>query len=220
MKKLMMSVLLAGFQFSYAQFSRNVGEFSSLKVYDKMTVVLIPSAENKVESSSSDSDVETVNKNGELRIKMTPPKILQGDQVSVNVFYQTLTDIQASQGSKISSPQPVEARMLTLTSNEGSAINLAVQTSKLNGKANSGGEIQVTGRADHQDVLVNAGAKFLGQNVVSLSATVTANAGGIAAVNAEESVDAKTRAGGIIDVYGDPEERRYKNIIGGKITFK
>ncbi len=212
--------MLVGFQFSFAQFSRNVGEFSSLKVYDKITVVIIPSNENKVESDSDESTVETVNKNGELRIKMTPVNILQGDQVSVKVYYKSLNDIQASQGSSVSSPENWKAKMLTLISNEGSKINLGIKTGKLNVKTNSGGEIVVTGKADHQDIIVNSGGKFLGQELDSKSATVTANAGGIAEVFATESVDAKTRAGGVIDVYGDPDDRKYKNIIGGKITFK
>ena len=94
--------MVLGFQFSFAQLSRDVGEFSSLKVYDKITVVIIPSNENKVESSSDDASVETVNKNGELKIRMSPAKILQGNQVSVKVYYRNLNDIQASQGSSVS----------------------------------------------------------------------------------------------------------------------
>ncbi|WP_226064138.1 head GIN domain-containing protein [Kaistella polysaccharea] len=220
MKKVAVGLMLGLFQLSFAQFSRNVGEFNSLKVYDKITVVLIPSSESKVESTSGDADVETVNKNGELKIRMAPTRLLQGDQVSVKVYYQNLNDIQASQGSTVSSPETTEAKMLTLTSNEGSKIILDINTGKLNVKTNSGGEIKVTGNADYQDIVVNSGGKFNGQTLESQSATVTANAGGIADVFATEAVNATTRAGGIIDVYGDPEDRKFKNVIGGKITFK
>jgi hypothetical protein len=220
MKKLAIGVMLVGFQLAFAQISRKVGEFSSLKVYDKITVTLIPSNENRVESNVEDTSLETVNKNGELKIKMAPAQILQGDRVSVKVYYQNINDIQASQGSKVDSDKTLKARMLTLTSNEGSKINLDIETGKLNVKTNSGGEITVKGDADSQDIIVNSGGKFYGQNLDSQSATVTANAGGIAEVFASGSVDAKTRAGGIIDVYGDPDDRKFKNVIGGKINFK
>lgn len=220
MKKIAVALMMVGFQLSFAQFTRNVGEFSSLKVYDKITVIIIPSNENKVESDTDDASVETVNKNGELKIKMAPARILQGNQVSVKVYYQSLNDIQASQGSSISSNETWKANMLTLTANEGSKINLRVDTGKLNVKTNSGGEIVLTGKADHQDIIVNSGGKFNGQTLDSQSATVTSNAGGVAEVFATESVDAKTRGGGVIDVYGDPDDRKYKNVIGGKINFK
>ena len=39
-------------------------------------------------------------------------------------------------------------------------------------------------------------------------------------VNVSDAVNATTRAGGIIDIYGDPDERNVKNVIGGKINFK
>lgn len=220
MKKIAVTLMLVGVQFCFAQISRNVGEFSSLKVYDKISVVIIPSTENKIESDSDDANLETVNKNGELRIKMSPVKTMQGDQVTVKVFYQNLNDIQASQGSSITANKTWEGKMLTLTANEGSKIKLDIETGKLNVKTNSGGEIVVTGRADYQDIIVNSGGKFNGQQLESQSATVTSNAGGIAEVFATDYVDAKTRGGGVIDVYGDPDERKYKNVIGGKITFK
>ena len=220
MKKLAVGLMIVGFQFSFAQIARKVGEFSSLKVYDKITVTIIPSTENRVESNSDDASLETVNKNGELKIRMAPVKTLQGDQVTVKVYYQNINDIQASQGSVVGSSENLKARMLTLTSNEGSKINLDVDTGKLNIKTNSGGEITVRGNADNQDIMVTSGGKFNGQNLDSQSATVSTTAGGVADVFASESVNAKTRAGGIINIYGDPEERQYKNVIGGKINFK
>lgn len=220
MNKFFGGFLILASQFYFAQSTRNVGDFSSLKVYDKITVVLIHSDENKVETAGDNADVETVNKNGELKIRMAPTKIMQGDQVSVKVFYKNINDIQASQGSIISSKDEVEGTMLSLTSNEGSKVNLAVNAKTLNAKMNSGGEITVSGNADHQDILVNSGAKYLGKNIESQSASVTTNAGGFAEVNVSDSVNATTRAGGVIDVYGDPNDRQVKNVIGGKINFK
>ena len=220
MKKLIGSFLLLAVQFSFAQSTRNVGEFSSLKVYDKISVILIPSDQSKVETDRANPDVEIVNKNGELKIRMTPQKILQGSKTTVKVFFENLNDIQASQGSNISSSESLESNMLSLTSNEGSRINLEIDTERLNIKTNSGGEINLSGNADSQDVVVNSGGKYLGENLKSQNATVTANAGGFAELNVSESVNATTRAGGIIDIYGDPDDRNIKNVIGGKINFK
>ncbi|MGZ5285304.1 MAG: head GIN domain-containing protein, partial [Kaistella sp.] len=212
MKNILGSVVLVACQFAFAQSTRNVGEFSSLKVYNKINVVLVQSNESRVETENNDPDIETINKNGELKIKLSPAKILSGEQVSVKVFYEKLNDIQASQGSSVSSSDELDANMLSLTSNEGSRINLNIDTSKLNIKTNSGGEIKISGTADNQDVIVNSGGKYFGKEVDSQNTTVTANAGGMAEVNVSDSVNATTRAGGIIEVYGDPAERKVKNI--------
>ena len=220
MKRIAVALMLVGFQYSFAQFTRNVGEFSSLKVYDKITVTIIPSNENKVESETDDASVETINKNGELKIRMAPTKMMQGNQVSVKVYYRNLNDLQASQGSSIGSNKIIKVKMLTLTANEGSKIDLEINTDRLNVKTNSGGIINVTGKADQQDIVVNSGGVFHGKELKSESATITTNAGGVAEVFATESVDAKTRAGGVIDIFGDPNDRKYKNVIGGKINFK
>ena len=220
MKRIAVALMLVGFQYSFAQLTRSVGEFSSLKVYDKITVTIIPSNENKVESETDDASVETINKNGELKIRMAPTKMMQGNQVSVKVYYRNLNDLQASQGSSIGSNKIIKVKMLTLTANEGSKIDLEINTDRLNVKTNSGGIINVTGKADQQDIVVNSGGVFHGKELKSESATITTNAGGVAEVFATESVDAKTRAGGVIDIYGDPNDRKYKNVIGGKINFK
>ncbi|WP_326986189.1 GIN domain-containing protein [Chryseobacterium sp. MP_3.2] len=67
---------------------------------------------------------------------------------------------------------------------------------------------------------VNSAGKYLGKNLDSENSIVVSNAGGIVAINVKDSVDATTRAGGKIDVYGDPNDRKFKKIIGGKINFK
>ncbi|UJF28916.1 DUF2807 domain-containing protein [Kaistella sp. 97-N-M2] len=219
MKKILGSFLIVAAQFAFSQNTRNVGDFSSLKVYDKINVVLVHSEKSKVETDGN-ADLETVNKNGELKIRMAPTKVMQGDNVSVKVFYENLNDVQASQGSSISSRDVLESKMLTLVANEGSKINVSLEAETLNAKTNSGGQLELSGTANHQDVLVNTGGKFLGKNIDSQTATVAVNAGGIAEVNVSDSVSATTRAGGVIDVYGDPDDRQVKNVIGGKINFK
>lgn len=219
MKLVFASFLIIASQFVIAQSARNVGDFSSLKVYDKISVKLIHSNESKVETDGG-GDLITVNKNGELKIRMAPAKVMQGDKTSVTVFYENLNDIQASQGSSVSSADNLDSELLSLVSNEGSKITLSIDSRKLNGRTNSGGIIKLSGNADHLDIVINSGGKFDSKTVESLTAKVAVNAGGLAEINVSDSINATTRAGGVIDVYGDPANRETKNVIGGKINFK
>ena len=221
MKKIVFSFLLGASTLVFAQTERNVGDFTLLKVYDRISVELIPSSKNRVEVlGNKDADVEAVNKNGELKIRMAPTKVMQGDGTKVKVYYENLTDIQGSQGAIITTSEAVKSSMLTLTSNEGSKLNVKVDTQKLKAKGNSGGEIVVRGKADSQDIVMSSGSKFNGSDVNSSNASVTVNAGGIAKVFADDSVETTTRAGGTIEVYGDPKNRNTKKIIGGKVIFR
>ncbi len=221
MKKLLaISGMLCSTLF-FAQISRSVGDFTLLKVYDRINVELIPSQESKVViSGDNDEFVETVNKNGELKIRTATTKIMQGTTIEVKVYYESLTDIQGSQGSVITSSETLDSSLLNLTSNEGSKINLRINADKLNVKGNSGGEITVTGKANSQDIVMNSGAKFNGKNLDSRNATATVNAGGFAEIFADNSVETTTRAGGKIEVYGDPDNRNSKKVAGGKVIFK
>ena len=220
MKKIVFGFFVVLSQVAYSQTSKNFGDFSSVKAYDRINVKLVKSSENKVEISGDDSDVEIVNKNGELKIRMIPTKIMQGDKVSVTVFYENLNEIQASQGSKITSEDSVENGILNITSNEGSILNLKIEADILNAKTNSGGIINISGTAKTQDVLVNSGANFNGRNLKSEVTSVTTNAGGNADVYASKTITATNRAGGNINVYGSPKNRNTKNMLGGKINFR
>ena len=48
MKKVMLILLACVVQTTFAQVTRDLGEFSAIKIYDRLTVSLILSSENKI----------------------------------------------------------------------------------------------------------------------------------------------------------------------------
>lgn len=218
---LLATVALFGSSFAMAQEKVNIGDFNKLKVYDKIPVELVSSSTNYVELDGvNSSDIKVENTKGELRIKLSGTKIMQGDEASVKVYYKSLYDIQASQGSKIFSDDVVKSKSLNLTSNEGSSIKLPIEASKLEVKINSGAEVILTGNTEFQTVVANSGGKYFSKTLNAESSTLTTNAGGEIEATSTKSVDAKTRAGGRIDIYGNPKDRNQKKVAGGKINFK
>ncbi len=215
------TIAILAFQFSFSQTVKDVGTFSSLKVYDKIPVVLVPSSSNKVEiDGKKSSDVEVVNKNGELKVRMTTTNLLQGDDVKVKVFYDRLNDIQASQGAMISGEGVLNGNKVALTANEGSTINIGLKAKTLEVKTNTGGQITLSGHSNNQTAIINTGSKYYAKKLETSTTSVTVNAGGEAEVYATELVDAKTRAGGNITVYGNPADKKTKKFAGGNIWFK
>ena len=206
-------------QLSFAQ-TKDVGAYTSLKVFDKIPVELVASSSYKAELiGSKSSDIELVNSGNELKVRMKTMQILQGDDVKVVLYYKDLNSIQASQGARITSGEPIKSAKLDVISNEGSQVDLSVEANMMEGKVNTGGILKLSGSADTQSVVVNTGGQYDGKELDTKITSVTTNAGGKASVTASKSVDATTRAGGVIDVYGNPQTRNQKKIAGGKINY-
>jgi hypothetical protein len=86
MKKIVYSLLLIS-SIAFSQTEKKVGDFNKVTSFDKIDIILIPSSENKVVLNGSASEqVELVNKNGELKIRMPLTKLLKGDNISATVY--------------------------------------------------------------------------------------------------------------------------------------
>ena len=221
MKKILLGIFLfVGMMLSFGQVERAVGNFSSLKVYDRINVELIESSKNTVEiSGDEDGRIEIINKNGELKVRTKTTQFLKGENVRVKVYYDNLNEIQASQGAVIISNEILKANALKLISNEGSSIILELKVNQLAVRGNSGGEFKLSGSAKSQDIVMNSGAVFNGEKIKGEQVSIAVNAGGEAKVYTTETISAKIRAGGNIKIYGNPKNRNVSTLIGGKIHF-
>jgi sRNA-binding regulator protein Hfq len=218
MKKIFYFILFLS-SITFAQTEKTVGDFYKVTSFDQITVVLITADENKIVLKGNNADdVELVNNNGELKIRMPFGQNLKGDNVSVTVYYKNLEAIEANEGSSISSSEKIEATLFEIIVKEGSFIKLNnLEVNKLNVTSSSGAEVLVEGSAESLDVANHTGGKFYGKNFKTETTTVALNAGGLAEVYATNLVEAKTRAGGKILIFGKPKQINEKKILGGKI---
>lgn len=207
------------FGFTFAQTTYNVGDFNAIEAFDQLSVILVPSDKNEIKISGAKADKVTfVNKSKSLKLRMELTNFLQGDRTTVTVYYKKLNSIRVSEGATVNSDETLDATSLSLNAKEGAAINLAVNSTKLDSKVTSGGIIQLRGNADTQDIVCNAGGVYEGKELTSKIANVTVNAGGMAEIYATEFVNAKTRAGGNINVFGGAEVSQ-SNFAGGNVNI-
>ena len=219
MKKLLCILLLIS-SLTYSQNEKKVGDFHKVTAFDQITVELIASDENKVVLSGINSaEVEVVNRNGELKLRMPLTKLLKGNQVKAKVYYTDLDAVEANEGAKISSEAIFKTTVFEIIAKEGAKIDIRLEVSKLTAKLLSGAIVATEGTAKNQDVSVNAGAIYEGKELKTVQTVISINAGGEAAVFATEFVDAKVRAGGDITVYGKPKQVNQKTIAGGHIEI-
>ncbi|WP_158961995.1 head GIN domain-containing protein [Myroides fluvii] len=218
MKKIALLFIALCGTMGFAQEVKQVGEFKRVNVFDKIELTLIPDTETKMEISGTNADEVTfVNKNGNLKIRMNFTKSFQGENVRVKLHYKELDEIIAEEGATIKGTEAIQATSVAITSKTGASIHLKIDAQKAIIRAYTGATMTISGKAINQDILVNAGASVFNENLITDQTEVTVNAGGTAKVNATELVDAKTRAGGEIIIYGKPKKVNEKVVMGGSI---
>lgn len=221
MKKVLIVVFALVAQGTFAQVTKNLGDFNEVKVFDKLTVNLIPSSENKVViTGNRQSEVEAVNNNGELKLRMPFPKLLSGDDISIKLYFKNIDGISASEGSYVSSESVFKQTIMDLNAREGAEINVKLDTKKVNVKAVTGGIIELSGDAINQDVTIMSGGVLKSKGLNTSQTSISVSAGGNAEINASVLVDAKVKAGGTIYVYGKPEQINKETLFGGTIVEK
>jgi PIN domain nuclease of toxin-antitoxin system len=219
MKKFVFSLLLIS-SLTFAQTEKKVGDFHKVTAFDQITVELIASVENKVELSGVNSDeVELVNKNGELKLRMPLTNLLKGNQVKAKVYYTDLDAIEANEGSQISNNDVIKATNFDIIAKEGAKIDISLDVAKATVKLTSGAIVKTSGTAKNQDVLVSAGAIYNGKDLTTEQTSISSNAGGEAEVFATEFIDAKARAGSDIMIYGNPKQVTKKTFAAGHIKI-
>ena len=219
MKKLLCILLLIS-SLTYSQNEKKVGDFHKVTAFDQITVELIASDENKVVLSGINSnEVEVVNRNGELKLRMPLTKLLKGNQVKAKVYYTDLDAVEANEGAQISSEAIFQGTAFDIIAKEGAKIDIRLEVAKVTAKITSGGIVNIEGTAKNQDLLVSTGGIYEGKELTTKQTVITINAGGEAAIFATELVDVKVRAGGDITVYGKPKQVNQKTIAGGHIEI-
>lgn len=218
MKKIAILTTILLVQLSFAQVKKNVGEFSEVKVFDRIQVELVPSNEERIEiNGSRANDVEVVNKNGELKIRMSLKKLLDGEDISAVLYFKRIESIDANEGSFVGCAKTFKQSDMQVTAQEGAEIKIDLDVQKVKVKTYTGGIVSLSGRAVNQDVSSLTGGIIKAKDLETDQTTVTINAGGDAKVNASELVDAKVRAGGTITIYGKPKKINQKTALGGTI---
>lgn len=197
---------------------KSIGEFSTVKVYDLINLKMIKSDENKVIiAGDNKEDVQVINNNGKLKIRMKLEESYDGNDIVVKLYYTSVDVIDANEGANVVVNEPIEQFEIDLKAQEGGEITAELKTTYANFRAVTGGIINVTGSSKNQDISIYTGGVFNGKEFTTEQTEVSVNAGGEAYVNASELADVRIKAGGNVYVYGKPKEINESKVLGGNV---
>ena len=214
------AILITSISFAQSPITKNVGDFAEVKVYDRIVVNLVKSTENKVVITGEDvSQVNVVNKDGTLKIKMDLDLIFDGKKTFVYVHYNNLEVIDGNEGAVITSNELIEQDKIEIKMQEGARVKVGLQVREALLRAVTGGIIEASGQATVQRVKVNTGGIYEGRNLETETAEIFVQAGGEVEAYASKMADLTIRAGGDIVIYGNPAEVKKHRTFGGRIKI-
>lgn len=223
MKQLtLLLMLFCATLFAQEPITTNLGDFTTVKVFNGLTVELQKSNSSKIEISGSQaSDVSVKNSNGTLKITLKFLKNFSAENIKIVLYYDSdITVLDANEGATIFSDETIKQQHLEVKTQEGANIKLDIDTKYLIVKSVSGGIISLTGVTENQTVEATTGGIYRAYDLQSKQATVTSASGANVEISASELLDAGVRFGGSVFYKGTPEILKTKITIGGTIKDK
>ncbi|MFZ4261348.1 GIN domain-containing protein [Sphingobacterium sp. HJSM2_6] len=204
-----------------AQIKRSINTVETLSVTDRLWVSVIPSDRNEVIIEGELSEqVELLLAGSELKLKMKAGHYLKGNLARVVIYTPSLSKIIARKGAELNlEEKSFEGESIQIVASEGAKVRALLTMKSVDVQVNTGGTVDLLGNTESLRVVSTAGSSLFAKDLNTQDVFVRVNAGGKAEVFASESIDAETRVGGAIDVYGNPKERKQRQVAGGKINF-
>ncbi|WP_426431903.1 head GIN domain-containing protein [Winogradskyella sp. HB-48] len=197
---------------------KSIGEFSTVKVYDLINLKMIKSDENKVIiAGDNKEDVQVINNNGKLKIRMKLEESYDGNDTVVKLYYTSVDVIDANEGANVVVNEPIEQFEIDLKTQEGGEITAQLKSTYANFRAVTGGIINVSGSSKNQDVTIYTGGIVNGEDLKTEQSEVSVNAGGEAYIYASDYVEVRLKAGGNVYIYGNPKEIHQNKVLGGTV---
>lgn len=223
MKNLALVLMLLFSAFSYAQeTTHDLGNFRQIKVYNGLKVSLEKGNKNRaVVTGESREEVKFQINKGILKIKLSLDNIWDDENnTRIKLYYRDLEKVDALQNSTVKLEDKIKQDSFGVEVQEGSEIYGEVNVDYFTAKCLTGGEIEVEGKADQQEVTIRAGGQYYAKNLRSENIEISISAGGVADIYATAEVKAKVRAGGTVNVYGNPELIDKNTLLGGEVNRK
>jgi len=212
-----------GIQTSTAQneeIIQSLEKFTEIKGFDGLSINLIKSDENKaVITGTNTQKVAIVNNKGVLKIRMQISKLFSGYRTFIDLYYtEPLVVIDVNEDAKITSKDTIKQDILELKAQEGGELVINAEVEQMLIKSVTGGIITTRGMANLQDVNINTGGIYKGEDLKTKFSTINVNAGSNASIYATDYVKVTVKAGGEVLVYGNPIKMDEKTVFGGKVS--
>ena len=198
---------------------REIAPFDQVKISDDLKVTFKKSDKEKITIVANGigyDKIVTESSGRVLKIKVKTG-IYKNTDVQIEVEYVDLRMIDASNKADVKFNEPLVVGELTLKSSGSAVINVEAQVSALKASLSNGGRIEISGKADLQQVEANLGSKYNAYEFETEKGYVKSNTNSDVVVWATQYLEASAGSKAELKYRGKPEDVKTNSSLGGKI---
>lgn len=187
---------------------RVVGNFSSLKVTNKIDVVVTIGSPQTIVVEADDNLIEFI----ETNVNNEELEITLKSGINVNpvrkiyITTPTLSSLSASSSASILVKGIISGNEeIKLAASSSGSIKTALQAPRVNAKASSSGVIEISGKTKSFEAQSSSSGEVAAENLLSENTDVKASSSGSCVVHASVSLNAKASSSGSIEYKGNPQ---------------
>ncbi len=199
---------------------REIDPFDKVKISDNVNVIFKKADKEKITIVANGigyDKIVTESSGRELKVKIKTG-IFKNADVQIEVEYVKLRSIDASNSANVKFQETLTGDEITIKSTGGAVINLDVDISALKASLSNGGRIEITGKANLQEVDANLTAKYNAYELESENGYIKSNTNSDVVVWVKNHLEATAGSKAELKYRGKPEDVKSSTNLGGKIT--
>jgi hypothetical protein len=213
-------LLLSTSGFAQETQTRNIGQFTGVKVAEGIDVYLIKGDKDsaKVEVyGTSIQNVITEVSGSYLKVHMRDGNYKGRIEAKVYVTYTKLDKLSASSAGNIYSQGVIKTSSLEVGSSSAGTIEIEVDAGEVDISASSAGEIEIKGIAKSLNADASSAGEIDAYDLEVESVVVDASSAGSIKVNVKDALSANASSGGSIRYRGNPSKSITNSSSGGSV---
>jgi len=199
---------------------REIAPFDQVKASDDLKITFKKADKEKITIIAKGigyDKIVTESSGRELKIKVKTG-IHKDTDVQIEVEYVALRSVDASNKVDIKFNEPLTGGELSLKSSGSAVINVEVEISALKASLSNGGRIEISGKADLQEVDANLGSKYNAYEFETENGYVKSNTNSDVVVWVKNILEATAGSKAELKYRGKPAEVKSNSSLGGKIS--
>jgi hypothetical protein len=203
--------------------TKNLSSFTSISTSGSVQVELVKSDVTKAEytilkGKTEDLDIHVANDELVVKIKNKMKFSGSNTKAKVTVYYTTLSSIDCSAGSSVSTSQHINTTNMKVESSSGAKCQLLVKCTDLTLDSSSGSSISINGSAHTANYDASSGANINASSLTADNAVADASSGASIKLYALKKLSADASSGGSIKYKGKPENVNVESGTSGSIS--
>lgn len=198
---------------------REISPFDKVKISDDLKVVFIKADKERITIVAKGigyDKIVTKSSGRELKISVKTGIYKESD-VLIEVEYVKLRSIDASNKADVKIQEVLSGDELKLKANGSAVINVNVDISAVKASLSNGGRIEISGKADLQEVEANLGSKYNAYELETENGYVKSNTNSDVVVWVTNRLEATAGSKAELKYRGKPVEVKSSTSLGGKI---